>query len=314
MNTEWRQAIRNFYEAKNKAWLTGDGENLVKMASRPEAIRACLKDIEALRRSALARGVQYRKSRTNVKILKTTPVRDGKIRVDLLEQMTWIYNDGVEVDHQARLQPIRVTLDHSEGRWKIEKLDSIGEKEERSLIKGQLDFRAFDHELGTRQARYDRRKAQRYAELWWNGFNPQYKKFEVDCTNYVSQCMHAGGMPMAFNPRKDRGWWYRHQGGNASWSYSWAVAHALRWYLEGSGRAAVVTNPQQLKIGDVICYDWEGDGMWQHNTIVVDFNHEGMPLVNAHTVASQRRYWDYKDSYAWTEQTKYRFFHIKDAF
>lgn len=314
MSNEWRQAIRQFFDSKNRAWLSGNGEELAKFASRPEAVRTCLEDIQALHRSALDRGVQYRKSRTNLKVLKTSPATNGKIRVDLLEQSTWIYKDGEDLEHQARLQPICVTLTKTQGRWQIERLERIGEKEERGLVKTAMDFRPLEARDTTRQVLYDRRKVQRYAELWWNGFNPQYKKFDVDCTNYVSQCLLAGGMPMAYNPRKDRGWWYRGQGNSAAWSYSWAVAHSLRYYLEGSGRAVAVNDPQQLMVGDVICYDWDGDGRWQHNTIIVGFDRNGMPLVNAHTVASQHRYWDYKDSYAWTEKTNYRFFHIRDSF
>ncbi len=313
VNTEWRQVIQQFFEAKNRAWLSGDGEEILQLASGPEAVRTCLEDIHALHRSAAGRGIQYQKSRTNLKIVRAAPVSNEKLHVDVLEQLTWIYNDGEELEHQARLQPVRVTLIHSGGRWKLEKFDRIGEKDERNLVKGDLDFRLFDTQQAVRQARYDRRKAQRYAELWWSGYNPQYKRFEVDCTNYVSQCLYAGGMPMAYHPRKDRGWWYRH-GSHPSWSYSWAVAHAFRWYLEGSGRGIAINDPRELLVGDVICYDWDGDGRWQHNTIVVDFDRYGMPLVNAHTVASHRRYWDYQDSYAWSERTKYRLLRIRDVF
>ncbi|MNN92744.1 putative amidase domain protein [compost metagenome] len=66
----------------------------------------------------------------------------------------------------------------------------------------------------------------------------------------------------------------------------------------------------ELDIGDVICYSWDGDGRYGHSTIVTGFDPGGMPLVNAHTVNSRNRYWDYSDSYAWTERTQYRFYHI----
>lgn len=158
---------------------------------------------------------------------------------------------------------------------------------------------------------YNRQQAWQYAERWWNGFHPSFRRFTDDCTNYVSQVLWAGGFSMEFHARRDRGWWYRRgAGGQEQWSYSWAVAHALRWYLERSHRAQVVKSPADLDIGDVICYDWNGDGHWQHNTVVVAFDAAGMPLVNAHTVASHHRYWDYQDSYAYTERTQYRFFHI----
>ncbi|MMZ62195.1 putative amidase domain protein [compost metagenome] len=85
--------------------------------------------------------------------------------------------------------------------------------------------------------------------------------------------------------------------------------------MGASGRsfdAVPVERPEQLMLGDVISYDWDGDGTFQHSTIVTAFDAGGMPLVNAHTVNARHRYWDYRDSYAWTDRTVYRFYHIAD--
>ena len=76
-------------------------------------------------------------------------------------------------------------------------------------------------------------------------------------------------------------------------------------------RAVQVNRPEELLPGDIICYDWDGDGRWDHNTIVTAKDPMGMPLVNAHTVNSRHRYWDYRDSYAWTPNTRYRFYRIE---
>ena len=161
---------------------------------------------------------------------------------------------------------------------------------------------------------YDRERVRQYAERWWNDYHPKFKKFEVDCTNFVSQCLLAGGFPMQGGERRDEGWWYRGNGGeDDNWSYSWAVAHSLQWYLSKGGgpmRAVRVDRPEELGLGDIICYDWEGDGRWDHNTIVTAKDPAGMPLVNAHTVNSRHRYWDYRDSHAWTPNIRYRFYRI----
>jgi hypothetical protein len=159
--------------------------------------------------------------------------------------------------------------------------------------------------------KYDRRRAVQYAETWWNDYNPQFKKFDVDCTNYVSQCMWAGGAPMRGYPNRSNGWWYR----NPNWSYSWSVAHALRWYLATSKtglQAKEVKDPTELLPGDVICYDFQGDGRFDHNTIVVAKDLNGEPLVNAHTYNSRMRYWAYKDSTAYTDNIQYKFYTIVD--
>lgn len=161
---------------------------------------------------------------------------------------------------------------------------------------------------------YNRLEVVKYAERWWNSYNPAYRRFTDDCTNFISQCIRAGGAPMTGQPDRSRGWWYA--GGNEQWSYSWAVAHSFRWYLSGSNiglQAREVKTPQELIRGDVICYDFDGDGRWQHTTVVVAKDVNNMPLVNAHTANSRMRYWSYEDSTAWTENIQYKFFHILDA-
>ncbi|MBU9713698.1 amidase domain-containing protein [Evansella tamaricis] len=158
---------------------------------------------------------------------------------------------------------------------------------------------------------YDRVEVVRYAERWWDSFNPEYKQFENDCTNYISQCIFAGGVPMSGQPNRSSGWWYQ----NNQWSYSWTVAHALRWYLSGSNnglQAVEVSSPHELMRGDIICYDFNGDDNWQHTTVVTGKDVEGEPLVNAHTTNSRMRFWSYEDSTAWTPNIKYKFFSIID--
>lgn len=160
---------------------------------------------------------------------------------------------------------------------------------------------------------YDRRKAIQYAERWWNDYNPAYQKFTDDCTNYISQCLRAGGAPMRGFSNRSSGWWYDGE----SWSYSWSVAHSFRWYLGTSKvglRATEVQDPRELQLGDIICYDFEGDGRFNHSTIITAKDAYGMPLVNAHTSNSRMRYWSYEDSSAYTDNIEYRFFKIVDDY
>lgn len=155
---------------------------------------------------------------------------------------------------------------------------------------------------------YDRLKAVQYAERWWNEFNPAYKKFDDDCTNFISQCLHAGGIPMWGTGNKSKGWWMK---GN-SWSYTWTVAHSLMLMLENRRgvRTKKVSSPRELQAGDIICYDFQGNGRYDHNTIVTEKDRDGMPLVNAHTTNSRRRYWAYEDSTAYTPNIQYKFYVI----
>ncbi|WP_210470551.1 amidase domain-containing protein [Sporosarcina sp. 6E9] len=160
---------------------------------------------------------------------------------------------------------------------------------------------------------YDRLAAVRYADKWWDGYNPAYPKFEVDdCTNYVSQCLRAGGAPMWGYPNRETGWWI----GGGKWSLSWSTPHSLRWYLAGSKRGMTATqvgSAEELDLGDVIVYDFQNDGRYDHSTIVTAKN--GLEsLVNAHTYNVRHRTWDYKDSYAYRPNARYIFYKINDNF
>jgi hypothetical protein len=183
-----------------------------------------------------------------------------------------------------------------------------------SKTDGKMDFPRLEREMPVDERisyEYNRAQAVRYAETWWNSYNPAFPKFDVDCTNFVSQCLYAGGAPMTGYPNRAKGWWCK----NKSWSYSWAVAHSFRWYLSGARvglQAVEVSSPEQLMAGDVICYDFQGNGRFDHSTIVVAKDKDGMPLVNAHTTNSRMRYWSYEDSSAYTPNIRYKFFHIID--
>jgi hypothetical protein len=158
---------------------------------------------------------------------------------------------------------------------------------------------------------YDRLAAVQYAERWWNSINPAYKNFDVNCTNFISQCLHAGGASMRGYPNRSTGWWMQQN----NWSYSWSVANSMRIFLTNSKvglRAEIVDSADQLMPGDVICYDFQGDGRYDHTTFVVAKDQENMPLVNAQTYNSRMRYWSYEDSTAYTPNIKYTFFRIID--
>ncbi len=158
---------------------------------------------------------------------------------------------------------------------------------------------------------YNREAAVRYAHQWWNSYNPAFPSFSVDCTNFVSQCLLAGGAPMRGYPGRENGWWIR----GGAWSFSWSVAHSLRWYLEGSRsglKAARKQSPEMLLPGDVIIYDFTGDGRMDHAAIVVS-KQNGIPLVNAHTANSRNRHWSYTTSTAYTAGIRYYFFHIDES-
>lgn len=258
-------------------------------------------------------------------------------KVRLLQKVDYHRIGGGLSHTEERCLSEQVELRMTRGSWQVAKIIRLGEKESDALVlasepppsteespvyssENRLPpvSRSPHSSYSSRSGiPYRRELAAAYADRWWNSANPQFLLFDVDCTNYVSQCLFAGEAPMNYTGRRALGWWYRGRSGNAEqWSYSWSVANSLRILLAGkqqSGlRAEEVSSAAQLQLGDVICYSWAGDGRFGHSTVVTAFDAKGQPLVNAHTVSSRHRYWDYTDSYAWTERTMYRFFHILD--
>ena len=167
--------------------------------------------------------------------------------------------------------------------------------------------------------KYRRNLAVTYAERWWNSPNPQFRYFDDDdCTNFISQVLWAGGAPMKATGKRDSGWWYFGNGGAGdTWSISWATPHGLYWYLKTSDSyltAKEVSDVYSLEIGDVIFYDFQSNGRWDHSTVVTAKLPNGEPLVNAHTDYARLRNWTYQDSMAYTENIRYAFFKISNEF
>ena len=58
---------------------------------------------------------------------------------------------------------------------------------------------------------YDRVAAVEYARKWALSSNPQIKDYEQwggNCTNYISQCINAGGIPMDSDGNNVMKEWY----------------------------------------------------------------------------------------------------------
>lgn len=48
--------------------------------------------------------------------------------------------------------------------------------------------------------KYDRAAVKKYVKKWCKSHNPSFNNLgNVDCTNFVSQCLYAGGFPMNFD-------------------------------------------------------------------------------------------------------------------
>ncbi len=313
---DWQVLLRRWFQTQNKLWVEGEAEVLLDWVADEEAV--WIREEEArwrrVRKQQQERKVYPLKGESRIRVLRTLQRDSHNLQVWVRSEGRNWYQLHNELWEQEEADYYRFDLVYMGDRWRIFNVKRGSPEQHRGknekIRAGEPGF----FQSGTVQAGYDRQGAVQYAELWWNSYNPRYRHFDVDCTNFVSQAIHAGGIPMHFTGQRNQGWWYRD--GRENWSYSWAVAHSLRNYLARGGphlKATEVNRADQLQLGDIICYDWEGDGRWDHNTIVTAIDPRGMPLVNAHTVNSRRRYWDYRDSHAWGEQTRYAFYHVLDG-
>lgn len=353
----WQQALLDYVNAVNEDGLNGRAGSFRRVPD-PEHRERLARRFEAASRRDRTENMKPVRSEIRARLLsKTERANEGEC--DLQLHWIRSYEQDRVSWQEERLEQERIRFIRARGVWRIERIEPIAAergpgpwdpdplglddpwiaktaapsvpyinpvaatKFKSKVLAGPAagggGWGEGWYEPPRRGIPYRREAAVAYAERWWNEPNPAYHTFEVNCTNYVSQCIFAGGAPMNYTGKRESGWWYKGRvNGQELWSYSWAVANGLQHYLRQSRasglRAEAMDSPLDLMLGDVICYDWDGTGRFGHNTVVTGFTPDGMPLVNANTVSSRRRYWDYRDSYAWTERTRYRFYHIADEF
>ena len=178
---------------------------------------------------------------------------------------------------------------------------------------------------GVSSTRYHREAAVRYARefcgaAWGCGnggrYNPKYRDYTDiggDCTNFTSQVLHAGGLPMTSV------WYYRAGSGG---SRAWVQTEALVQYLLASGRVRLMARgrfPEVMKAdgsgkapidrlepGDVIGYQEKGRIV--HLAPVTGRDFRGYVVVNSHTADRNLVPWDV----GWDRETVFWLFKVRD--
>lgn len=161
---------------------------------------------------------------------------------------------------------------------------------------------------------YDRERALWYVERYAKDPNPRFDycgdwtldgnrpvKIAADCTNFASQVLWHGGLPMRTGAS---GWWSN--GGCRPWnsSDSWRQVYPLiHELLSVSRRGEVVRDVRELKIGDLIFYRLRDaaagygcppEATYNHATVVSGFDGRGQPLVSYHSNDALHVPWDSK--------------------
>ena len=130
--------------------------------------------------------------------------------------------------------------------------------------------------------------AATYADTYWNSRPNNYPAFSDDCTNFVSQSLHAGGIGFRTATFSWTGayatttYWVANEVTIEYWTTSWSVVTANEQFLTslpGSVMTVVTaTNMQNQppsgyrQKGDVIYYDWDGNGTLDHASILTVVN------------------------------------------
>ena len=116
---------------------------------------------------------------------------------------------------------------------------------------------------------YKRENAVAYARKFAFSQNSQFANFAGiggNCTNFVSQCIYAGGCQMNYTPTF--GWYYISLDDRSpSWS---GVEYFYNFMIEntGVGPYGRVASSDELELGDVIQLGREADGYY--HTLLVD--------------------------------------------
>lgn len=148
-------------------------------------------------------------------------------------------------------------------------------------------------------------------------YNPAYRNYNPvggDCTNFISQVLFAGGLPMThywqYDQTKKRG------------SGAWVTAPGLAGFLRRTGRAhlvaagsyAFVTRHttqypegavETLRPGDLVSYQTADAPT--HSAVVVGYDVQGVPLVDTHTADRFRVPWDF----GWPTHTVFYVWHVR---
>ncbi|MRG27976.1 amidase domain-containing protein [Laceyella tengchongensis] len=130
---------------------------------------------------------------------------------------------------------------------------------------------------------WNRIKAKNYAYYWaaGHGRNPKYGGFKYNCTNFVSQSLHEGGIAFQSN------WYNKVVNGKRQYTYTFVNAYSLDRHLWNKKIANDGRNKGKVQHADVYFYDPHNsvglkypDGHADHAAIVTGFLSGGRVLVS----------------------------------
>lgn len=136
--------------------------------------------------------------------------------------------------------------------------------------KAYNDRSLLDSSIRASRAGYSKARCDAYAEKYGRTINNAYRWFDLDCTNFASQCIYAGGLPQS------NYWYYR---GPNNYSRSWTVVDDLRNFIMNH----TLSVGYYQKLPDYPTKDYRGTLIqystgrhWVHSAIIRSVNETGI--------------------------------------
>lgn len=152
----------------------------------------------------------------------------------------------------------------------IKNIDKLS-KEHKSNLK-QANYLSKLESISSRAySSYDGAKARNYAAKYALSYNSNYSNYNGrggDCTNFVSQCIYAGGIPTDATWKKN--------------SNAWIRVTELRNWLVKKRYAKEFTWQSNAKEGDLVQLYNSSNG-WYHSLIITYKRTDGQLFVSSHS-------------------------------
>ncbi|WP_166027635.1 amidase domain-containing protein [Streptomyces chilikensis] len=130
-----------------------------------------------------------------------------------------------------------------------------------------------------------------YANKHWKNYNSDYRKYDNDCTNFISQAMRKGGWKTtsgSVSSRKDNKKWF-YGSWSSSTSYTWAGAENWYWFAQKhSKRTHSLKSVWDMGLADVLQADWDRNDNINH-TMIVTKNTSKDRYLTYHTPSTHNR-------------------------
>ncbi len=151
------------------------------------------------------------------------------------------------------------------------------------------------NEIGVKGATIYKSRIATYARTYWKNYNPSYRKWSQDCTNFISQAVRYGRWPYVSGYyMSTSAWWYN----SLNQSRTWVNAHYWWWFTYNRPRGYIASYISDMRVGDILQIDFDRDGYIDHSMVVTKRDSYGTIYLTYHTTNTlDKSFWDIYSQY-----------------